>query len=180
MLNALTIEKERKPLVVSRCLAKIRNRLFEKKNQTKQRYQYCQTFYPSVQIRIDASNIHLIKSVKIFYRSQSGVYCLRLYTPAQRDRLPCSTCSAAVKPGSVYQHTVSLLWEVSRQHQSFVLGRQRICFAYKRLESGCFQCTGKENEDEALTPHQYRWLMWGELTVDHLKAYKPISGLQIV
>lgn len=49
---------------------------------------------------------------------------------------------------------------------------------YKRLESGSFQCPRKESEVKALTPQQYRWLMEG-LSMDRLKAHKPISGMRI-
>lgn len=50
---------------------------------------------------------------------------------------------------------------------------------YKRLESGSFQWPRKESEASVLTPQQYRWLMEG-LSVDQLKALRPVKGLEIV
>lgn len=50
---------------------------------------------------------------------------------------------------------------------------------YKRLESGSFQWPRKESEASVLTPQQYRWLMEG-LSVDQLKALRPVKRLEIV
>ena len=50
---------------------------------------------------------------------------------------------------------------------------------YKRLEQGGFQWPRTQNEVQALTPQQYRWLMEG-LSIEQPKAHKPVTGLSMI
>ena len=54
-----------------------------------------------------------------------------------------------------------------------------VILVYKRLENGSFQWPRNGEEARQLTPQQYRWLMEG-LSIEQLKAHKPMSGLRIV